>query len=196
MHARCWLHRDAEASRGEPLTAQQALAAFYAAQGLPPDGGSRARAWRIELGPLAVPLPNFRWRSQALPVHDLHHVLTGYPCTPAGEFEMAAWEFAAGRYPHACATAFCLPLVGLGALACPRRTYAAFVRGRASRTLYGRGMSVELLQTPVSALQNATVDIAARSAASRDALHFVALAAISLAWTALPLLLLALLVLS
>jgi hypothetical protein len=196
MHARCWLHRGAETLQGEPLTAQQALAAFYAAQGLPPDGGSRARAWRIELGPLSIPMPNFRWRSQALPVHDLHHVLTGYPCTPAGEFEMAAWEFAAGRYPHAGATAFCLPLVGLGALACPRRTYAAFVRGRASRTLYGRGMSAELLQTPVSALQNATVDIAARPAASRDALHFVALAAIALGWTALPLLLLALLVLS
>lgn len=196
MRARCWLHRGAEGPPGGAPTAQQALAAFYAAQGLPPDGGSRARAWRIELGPLSIPLPNFRWRSQALPVHDLHHVLTGYPCTPAGEFEMAAWEFAAGRYPHAGATAFCLPLVGLGALACPRRTFAAFVRGRASRTLYGRGMSAELLQMPVTALRDATVDVTARPSARRAVPHFVALAAIALAWAALPALLLALLVLS
>lgn len=33
------------------------------------------------------------WRKKAVPYHDLHHVLTGYPFSPAGEFEMAAWEF-------------------------------------------------------------------------------------------------------
>jgi hypothetical protein len=179
----------------ETLTAREALAAFYAGQGLPADGGSRARRWRIVLGPLAIPMPNFRWRSVALPMHDLHHVLTGYPCTPAGEFEMAAWEFAAGRYPHACATAFCLPLVGIGALACPRRTFAAFVRGRASRTLYARGLSQQVLETPVAQLRRRTLPDHAVAPTHGDASRFAALAAVSLAWCAVPPVLLAVLLL-
>jgi hypothetical protein len=179
---------DAPAPGGS--TAGQALAAFYVRQGLPADGGSRARSWRIAWGPLAIPLPNFRWRSHAIPLHDLHHVLTGYPCTPAGEFEMAAWEFAAGRFPHAGATAFCLPLVGFGALLSPRRTFAAFVRGRHSRTLYAEGLSGALLDTPLDRLRTTVIS----EHVGRPSAHlfaFVALAGLSLAWSLWPLALLA-----
>jgi hypothetical protein len=193
MRARCSLQASAEPVVDEAATAREALAAFYARQGLPADGGSRARRWRIELGPIAIPMPNFRWRSAALPVHDLHHVLTGYPCTPTGEFEMAAWEFAAGRYPHAGATAFCLPLVGVGAVLSPRRTYAAFVRGRASRTLYAEGLSPRVLDTPVTQLRRGVVPDHSLAPAGGDTSRFMALAAVSLAWSAAPLLALTLL---
>jgi hypothetical protein len=175
----------------EHLSASEALAAFYAREGLPADGGSRARRWRIALGPLSIPMPNFAWRSKALPVHDLHHLLTGYPCTPTGEFEMAAWEFAAGRYPHACATAFCLPLVGMGALLAPRRTYAAFVRGRASRTLYAQGLSTQVLQSTLAQLQRDAVPAHDGRAGRGDSTAYAALVGVSLAWTLAPVALLA-----
>jgi hypothetical protein len=184
----------AETQRAEPIAVGEALAAFYAGQGLPPDGGSAARGWHITYGPLSLPMPNFHWRRHALPVHDLHHVLTGYPCSPAGEFEMAAWEFAAGRYPHAGATAFCLPLVGLGAVLCPRRTWAAFVRGRASRSLYRVGLTPALLQTPLPALRGRTLPETTPSPGAGDLRAYAALVLVSLAWTAAPLALVAALV--
>jgi ubiquinone biosynthesis protein Coq4 len=59
-------------------------------------------------------LPNFKWRRRALPIHDLHHVIAGYEFSSYGEFEMSAWEFAAG--PHVLSTLFCLPLVSMGAV--------------------------------------------------------------------------------
>jgi len=173
--------------RAEGSVAEE-LAAFYARQKLPADGGSSARRWRVELPGFSLPMPNFAWRSRALPVHDLHHLVTGYPCSPTGEFEMAAWEFAAGRFPHAGATAFCLPLVGFGAVLRPRRTLAAFVRGRSSRTLYACGLTSEVLDSPLSRLRERLLPDGVPGAGPRDLLAYAAWVAASLAWSAVPLL--------
>ncbi len=112
-----------------------------------------SRTWYLGEGMLHIKLPNFAWRRAAIVRHDLHHLLTGFPFTPAGEMQMAAWEFAAGRFPHPGATAFCLPLVGLGAVLLPRRTFAAFVRGRHGKSLYGMTLSNDLLALPVTELR-------------------------------------------
>lgn len=109
--------------------------------------------WYLGDGLLHVRLPNFAWRRTALARHDLHHALTGFPLTPAGEMQMAAWEFAAGRFPHAGATAFCLPLVGLGAIFLPGRTFASFLRGRRSMSLYGLPPSSHVLTLPIDELR-------------------------------------------
>ena len=168
-------------------TVREALAAFYAGQGMPPDGGGSASRWAIEIpGWFSVALSNFRWRRKALPVHDLHHVLTGYPCSPAGEFEMAAWEFAAGRYPHPLATAFCLPLVGMGAVLRPRRTFAAFVRGRASTTLYSEGLTPAVMNASLTQIRRSMLPHQLRRARLGDALAYVALAAAAVAWMLAP----------
>ena len=96
---------------------KEAVAQFYTRHGLPVDGGVSAKRWSpVGCRDLKVYLPNFEWRRRALPLHDIHHVLTGYPFRPTGEFEMAAWEFAAGRYPNPLSTLFCLPLVSMGGL--------------------------------------------------------------------------------
>jgi ubiquinone biosynthesis protein Coq4 len=80
--------------------------------------------------------PDFAWRRLALQAHDLHHAMTGYPMTLRGEFQIAAWEFAAGRYPHWGATLFCAPLVLLGLIWSPAAMVRAWRRGRQSRSLY------------------------------------------------------------
>jgi len=95
-----------------------------------------ARWWIIRADPVVFPLPNFAWRRRAIDAHDVHHLLTGYPCTVEGELLIAAWEFGAGRYPHWGATLFCGPLVLAGLLYRPRSTLAAWRRGRRSRSLY------------------------------------------------------------
>jgi hypothetical protein len=80
-------------------TAAQALALKRAEQGLDP-AHDTAPMWPFTIGPVTIPFPNFSWRRAAIQRHDIHHMLTGYPFTMRGEFQVATWEFAAGRYPH------------------------------------------------------------------------------------------------
>jgi hypothetical protein len=167
-------------------TLREAQTQFLTANGLPADGGEQARTWNCRIGPIALTLPNFEWRKRAIVRHDLHHVITGYECGIVGEFEMAAWEFAAGRFDHLCATAFCLPLVTMGAVVAPRRTFAAFVRGRESETLYGSPISDALLNMPLQAAQRRFAPLEVRPARAADRTAFLVLAAQGAAIMAFP----------
>ena len=79
--------------------------------------------------------PNTRSRQKAVPLHDLHHVATGYGTDLIGEAEIGAWELVGG-----CNT---LTLYGLngsaflfGMFLAPRRVLRALRRARGQRTLY------------------------------------------------------------
>jgi ubiquinone biosynthesis protein Coq4 len=70
-----------------------------------------------------------------VPLHDLHHVATGYGADMKSEAEIGAWELAAG-----CTTPT-LRIINtmaalLGLIVSPRRTLRAFRAGRTARTLY------------------------------------------------------------
>jgi hypothetical protein len=95
-----------------------------------------APSWTCRVGPLTLRFPNFEWRRRALRAHDLHHLMTGYPMTMRGEFQMAAWEMGAGRYPHWGATMFCAPLILLGLIWSPAAIWRAYRSGRNSHSLY------------------------------------------------------------
>jgi hypothetical protein len=103
---------------------------------------------------MTLTLPNFHWRRRAIFVHDLHHILTGYPCTMRGEFQLAVWEFAAGRFPHVAATLFCLPLVAMGFLWSPSRMFKAYRQGCRSRSLYGLESCDDILRWPVAEVRD------------------------------------------
>lgn len=163
------------------LTVRDARALFFQNNGLAHDGGYSASWWSCRLGRLKLVFYNFRWRRRAIPQHDLHHIVTGYPCTPAGEIQMAAWEFAAGRFPHPCATLFCLPLVFLGAVFLPRRSFAAFLRGRKSTSLYATPLGEDLLGSRLSALRAERLPATEAKASPRDRLAYGILVAQSAA---------------
>lgn len=173
-------------------TLQVAMAKFLARNGLAADSGASSKSWQMGRGLLRIRLPNFAWRKRAIACHDAHHILTGYPCTPAGEMQVAAWEFAAGRFPHAGATAFCLPLVGVGAVLLPRRTFAAFVRGRRSTTLYATTLSEAVLATRVVDLRKRFAPSGPVRATLRDWLAYLGVVGLSLTLMLTPFLLLAL----
>jgi hypothetical protein len=82
-----------------------------------------------------VTFPNTRDRQRAIPLHDLHHVATGYGTDLVGEGEIGAWEIAAG-----CNSLALYVLNGtvflIGLVAHPIRTVRAFRRGWSHRTLY------------------------------------------------------------
>jgi hypothetical protein len=76
---------------------------------------------------LSVAVPNPPSRRNAVRLHDLHHVVTGYGTNPVGEAEVSAWEIrrgfgALGTYPRTLIV-FAM-LVGL--LVAPRRTVRAW----------------------------------------------------------------------
>ena len=97
---------------------------------------ARGGSWACAIGPLTLRFPDFAWRRRALRAHDLHHAMTGYPMTMRGEFQMAAWELGAGRYPDWRATLFCAPLVLAGIAWSPRAIWRAWRAGCKSRSLY------------------------------------------------------------
>jgi hypothetical protein len=102
------------------------------------DAEEQGQWWTFGVFGFAIPCYNFAWRRQALPVHDLHHVVTGYPVSMPGEFQVAAWEFAAGRFPSLFSNLFCLPLIGLGLVHSPAKVFGAFQHGLFCRSLYGQ----------------------------------------------------------
>jgi ubiquinone biosynthesis protein Coq4 len=130
------------------LTVGEALVEFRAANGLTCDASDSW--WTCRVGPVPIRFPNFKWRRQALLAHDLHHVLTGYPCGMFGEFQVAAWEFGAGPMPHWGAALFCFPLLVVGLCLAPRRVVRAFMAGRHSRSLHKSDAIDAVLATPLT----------------------------------------------
>jgi hypothetical protein len=131
------------------ITVGVALAAFRAKNGLC-QNERQAQRWLLKIGFFLLPLPNFSWRKRAIDAHDTHHMLTGYPCTVAGELQIAAWEFGAGRYPHWGATLFCVPMVVVGLMLSPGDVWSAFQRGQRERSLYSGAILDRLLSCPLS----------------------------------------------
>jgi len=60
------------------------------------DAGYSDRWVKLSIGPLPFVMPNLPSRRRAIPLHDLHHVATGYDTTVRGEAEISAWELGAG----------------------------------------------------------------------------------------------------
>jgi hypothetical protein len=126
-------------------TLKDARDAYFLASGFGADGGySDPYVVRRVMG-LAVAYPNFRARSDAARLHDLHHMLTGYGTDFPGEVEIAAWELGSGSGMVIRAWVLGLIAIAGGFFGMPRRALAAFARGRRSRNLFGETYSEALL---------------------------------------------------
>jgi hypothetical protein len=112
-------------------------------------------AWvKLKLGPIPLGFPNSPARQAAVPLHDLHHVATGYATTWTGEAEIGAWEIAAGCGRYWAAWFLNLGAFFIGLWIAPLRTFRAFVRGRRSRSLYSRAYGEDLLKLRVGELRD------------------------------------------
>ena len=131
------------------MTMSEARDRYFAINGFGPEGGYNDAWVDYKLGPIPAPVPNTAGRKRAVPFHDLHHVLTGYDTNTIGEFEISAWEIAAGCRDVAAAWALNLSGLAGGAIMAPRRVWRAFLRGRRMDTLYGRNLD-ELLGRTVA----------------------------------------------
>lgn len=145
----------------DELDMQTARARYFEANGFGKNGGYDEPWVKFALGPLPVHLPNTKQRVRAVRYHDLHHIVTGYETTTLGEFEIAAWELGAGCGAFVAAWVLNLAGVGGGLFRAPRRTFRAFVRGRASRSLYGKPYEPLLAETVGSVRARTGTDRAA-----------------------------------
>jgi len=126
--------------------------AYLEASGLG-DGGYDLPWVKLQMGPVPLAIPNTASRKRAVPLHDLHHCLTGYGTDWAGEFEISAWEIASNCRGYGFAWYINLQGPLAGVFYSPRRTWRAWVRGRRCRNLYAVGFSDALLERRVDELQ-------------------------------------------
>ena len=109
---------------------------------------------RVRVGPIAWYVPNTPMRKRALPLHDLHHIATGYGTTLFGEAEISAWEVGSGglgKYPNGWP--YVLGLIVVGLLLNPRATINAYRRGRSCTNLFWTEFKAEFLSNTVGDLR-------------------------------------------
>ena len=118
----------------DALTVREARDCFLAKNGFMVEGYA-APTYTVKLWKLPIQFSNTEAHRWATPLHDLHHVLTGYRTNWIGEAEIAAWELRAG-----CKTlvVYWLDLSGvaIGLLLSPVRVWRAFHAARGGHTLY------------------------------------------------------------
>lgn len=152
-------------------TLRAARARYFEVNQFGVDGGYDAPWVDFKLGPLPFPFPNTEPRKVAVRYHDLHHVLTGYDTDIVGEFEISAWEIGAGCRRMIAAWQLNLGGLAAGLFIAPRRVWRAFLRGRASDTLYGADLDA-LLDQRVGPVRDRHIR-AARAATGADVALFV-----------------------
>ena len=147
---------------------------FFRRAGLPGDGGYAARFIHFRIGILSFVLPNSAARKKAVPLHDLHHLATGYDTTWTGEAEIAAWELASGCHSYPAALLLNLLAFPLGLLIAPVRTWCAFRRGRSSENLYNSRWDEAWLDASLGSLRaRLFLDVDRRTWNAGDVVLFV-----------------------
>jgi hypothetical protein len=134
------------------MSMHEALDLYFKRNGFTADAYS-APTFTLKLLGIPFTFPSTANRKKALPLHDFHHILTGYGTNWIGEAEIGAWELRAG-----CNSPVTYWLNGSGALLglfiSPRRVWRAFHAARGQRTLYRETESyASLLEMSVDGLR-------------------------------------------
>jgi len=116
------------------MSMREARDLYFKRNGFTADAYS-APTFTIKLLGIPFTFPSTANRKKVLPLHDFHHILTGYGTNWIGEAEIGAWELRAG-----CNSLVAYWLNGsavvLGLFISPRRVWRAFHAARGQRTLY------------------------------------------------------------
>lgn len=170
----------------EHQTVAQARQQYFAANHFGADGGYNDPWIQMKLGRLPFALPNLAARVRAVRLHDVHHIATGYATDWRGEFEIAAWEIAAGLRQHYVGWALDLWALAVGLFVAPGAVWRAYLRGRQTLNLYQREDGEAYLLQTVGALRQALgLHHPLCQARWSDWLHFAGWAAVSVGWTLL-----------
>jgi hypothetical protein len=136
----------------KPLKTQEALGVWLRERRIRedlarPELGYEQAWFRFRWGRWQVPLVPLIGLRNALLVHDVHHLLTGYGTEFRDEPRLAAWELGNGGCRWN--VGFWLDrlfAVAIGLVMTPVELYRAFRRGLECKNLYGRSMSAVLAE--------------------------------------------------
>ena len=121
----------------EDKTPREILSKFYENHKLDADGGQSKAYVKIDIAPkFHFYFPNFDARRKAVIKHDIHHLLTEYETTVAGESEISMWEIASGCKSYWAAFFIDASGAMLGILVNFWGVLKAFARGRKTKNLY------------------------------------------------------------
>ncbi len=140
-----------------PMSMREALDLYFQRNGFSVAAYS-APTFTLKFLGIPVTFPSTANRKRALPLHDFHHILTGYGTDWIGEAEISAWELRAGGRSLARFGLVVYWLDGsgviLGFLISPRRAWRAFRAARGQRTLFDETEPYDaLLEMNVDALR-------------------------------------------
>jgi hypothetical protein len=169
----------------EETSLREARRLYFDTNGFGETGGYDDAWVDFKLGPVPMPFPNTKSRVEAVRYHDLHHILTGYATDIVGELEISAWEIAAGCKGFAAAWVLNLGGMAGGLFRAPRRVFAAFVRGRRQRTVYGERLDAILDLSVREARSRFTPDPSSTRVVPSDVVLFVLATALGIAVAAL-----------
>jgi hypothetical protein len=137
----------------DSMTLRQAREQFFKLNGF--SESAYTEKWsEVNLGPLPLVVPNPPMRQRAIPLHDLHHIVTGYDTDIKGEGEIGAWELAsggAGKYP--LGWPYILSITLLAFILHPKAIIRAYQRGRSCQNLFKSDFKEELLSKTVGDLR-------------------------------------------
>ena len=123
------------------------------------DGGYNKKWFHIKLGPLMIPMPNIAARVEAVKIHDLHHIITGYTAHWKGEVEIGGWELGGGCGLYWVAWLLNTGSFIVGLLLYPRALFRAFHAGRrVPNNLYHGGAYDALLDRSVGELRRSIME--------------------------------------
>jgi hypothetical protein len=124
------------------MTAEEALNRHFVETGICAKGCTRSDWYpgnfvSLKIGGTSLPIFPILRRDGPIVLHDLHHMIAGYPPTWRGEAELAAWEIGSGgcRW-HIFYWIDRLSFLLIGLVAAPVAVWRAFARGRRSRNLF------------------------------------------------------------
>lgn len=137
----------------DTLSVRIAREQYFAENGFAADGNYSDRWIWLKFGVIRLPLYNSNSRQRAVPLHDLHHIATGFATDPRGEAQVAIWELASGTKDKWFAFFINLPALAYGFVLWPRDALAAWRLGVRSRNLYGREFGEDLLDMSVAELK-------------------------------------------
>lgn len=112
-----------------------------------PQDAYTAKYFSINVGRLPIYLPNIPSRIKVAKLHDIHHILTGYPANWRGEAEIGAWEIASGCQNYFVAWFLNFGAVFVGLFMHPKAVLKAFKRGRNTQTNLYHNFEYEPLLT-------------------------------------------------
>lgn len=156
------------------MTLGEARKEYFERAGFGEDGGYDEFWIKVKVWKLPIWLPNTKGRVAAVKLHDLHHVLTEYPTTWAGEAEISAWEVGSGGLDRYWAGWWLdLMNVAQGLVVNPSGVYRAFMRGRSTENLFDLRFSDEMLNARVGEFRHKLhLDETGRPPTAKDHIAF------------------------